>query len=109
MLVFFPNAGDTTDLVAVTDCDLGRMEKLQMRSFFAKDFDKHPTQWIKSGVSPARFRVKMTRWALKACKYMETQKGAMIVNAFKSCGFFNAMDGSEDHLIKIRGSFFGCC
>ena len=30
---------DTTDLIAVTDYDLGRMEKVHIRAQFVKDFD----------------------------------------------------------------------
>jgi hypothetical protein len=102
MPIFCPP--DTTDLVAVTDCDLGRMEKNLMRSYFVKDFNEHPKQWTDSGVSARDWRMKLTRWAVAARTAMEAQHGATIVKSFKSCGFYNALNKTEDKLIKIRGS-----
>ena len=77
---------DCTDLIAVTDCDLGRMEKTYIRSLFMKAFDLHPKQWA-DGVSAADWRVKLTHWASLGRRFMSIEKSSMIVNAFKSCGF----------------------
>ena len=103
MPIFCP--ADCTDLVAVTDCDLGRMEKSHIRASFMADFELNPKKWSEDGISASDWRVKLTHWAGMARTFMYVEKSAMIVNAFKSCGFFNSMAGTEDKLIKIRGHF----
>jgi len=62
-LAFTPE--NTTDLCAVTDYDIGRLDKTAMREQFLEDFRKRPMAWVKKGkdggVSESEFRVLLTR------------------------------------------------
>lgn len=95
---------NTTDLCSVTDYDLGRLDKAIIRNLFYDDFRQRKDDWLKSGkeggVSESQFRVILTKWVGKA---WSERKPDLIKSRFQRCGMFNAMDGSENGLIKVRG------
>ena len=58
--------------------------------------------WKNGKVSTAERRILMTKWlGISWEEYCKTNQKT-ITNAFKRCGMYNALDGSESHLIKIR-------
>ena len=58
-------------------------------------------EWKNGKVTAGERRILMTKWLGNAWDEMKTQQ-KMITDAFKRCGMYNALDGSERHLIKIR-------
>ena len=46
-------------------------------------------------------RILMTKWLGQSWEEYAKNHQAAITNAFKRCGMYNALDGSESHLIKI--------
>ena len=47
-------------------------------------------------------RILMTKWLGNSWEDFTKNNQEMITKAFKKCGMYNALDGSESHLIKIR-------
>ena len=43
----------------------------------------------------------MTKWWGQSCEEYTKNNQTTITHAFKKCGMYNALDGSERHLIKI--------
>lgn len=67
-------------------------------------FNKDPLKWSKSpkdgGISESDFRTLLIGWVKHAWLKRDT---TLITKNFKKCGFYNAMDGSENNLISVRG------
>ena len=57
---------NSTDLCAVTDYDLGRLDKKAIRDQFYNAFNDEPDEWVlpgdEGGVSESDFRVYLTKW-----------------------------------------------
>ena len=47
--------------------------------------------------------VFFAQWLSEAWEIVTDTRQDQITNAFQRCGMLNAIDGSEDHLIKIQG------
>ena len=54
------------------------------------------------GIVPTKRRILMTKWLGDAWEDFTQNKQETITKAFKKCGMYNALDGSESHLIKMR-------
>ena len=96
---------DCTDLCAVTDYGLGLALKRFMIADFQEDFEKRTDYWSGTPdgaktISASERRILFTKWLGNAWTKMCARQD-QITGAFKACGMFNAIDGSETHLIKL--------
>jgi hypothetical protein len=102
LLIFTPE--DCTDVVAVTDQGLGQKVKSRMRQKFDDDYDENPDRWEDGKVTIAERRALMVKWLSETWQELFSEGFQNTVSkAFKRCGMMNAIDGSEDHLIKLEG------
>ena len=51
--------GDCSDLCAVTDDDLGKLERGIVREKFVEDMDKNQQAWTEGGMSESQFRIRV--------------------------------------------------
>jgi len=58
--------------------------------------------WKNGKITAGERRILMTKWLGQSWEEYVKNHQATITNAFKRCGMYNALDGSESHLIKIR-------
>lgn len=102
-LCYTPEA--CTDLVAVTDCGLGNEVKRRMTRLYRDDLESpgRLEKWKNGLISASERRILMTKWLGEAWHDFTTNHQSKITAAFKHCGMYNAIDGSENHLIKLRG------
>ena len=101
-LVYTPE--NCTDLVAVTDAGLGNEVKKRMVKFYKSDLESSPErlyQWKNGKVSASERRILYTKWLAESWEDFTQNHQDQITKAFKKCGMYNAIDGSENHLIKI--------
>lgn len=103
-LVYTPE--NCTDLCAVTDYGLGATLKKLMVDQYEADFNTRVDYWSgnKNGdktISLSEKRILFTKWLGNAWETMSLHKQSQITNAFKGCGMYNSVDGSENHLIKL--------
>ena len=101
-LVYLPS--HSTDVGAVIDYDLGRIDKNIIREQYAVDFVKRPAFYVDAakdgGIKASQFRELLVSWVKLA---HSQRKPDLILKRFKNCGMYNAVDGTENHLIKVRG------
>ena len=101
-LVYTPE--NCTDLVAVTDAGPGNEIKRRMVALYKKDLESSPERlnmWKNGKVSASERRILYTKWLGESWEDFTQNHQDQITKAFKRCGMFNAIDGSENHLIKI--------
>lgn len=96
---------DCTDLCAVTDYGLGKTLKEFMVADFQEDFDRRTDYWSGTAdgaktISASERRILFTKWLGNAWTKMRARQN-QITTAFKACGMYNSIDGSENHLIKL--------
>ena len=73
-----------------------------MRRKFDDHYDCHEEEWDETGVSAAERRELYVKWLSESWKEFFENKGTDQVKlAFMRCGMLNAIDGSEDHEIKV--------
>lgn len=80
------------------------MEKERVRKCFREDFLKRTTFYTTSpklgGMNARNFRELLVNWSVIA----HSQRNSDVIRSrFKKCAFYNALDGSENELIAIRG------
>jgi hypothetical protein len=92
---------DCTDLCAVNDHHLGVIPKRHMKKQYNKEVQEDWKAWNET-ITASQKRIKYTHWLAQAWGDMKTRQKT-IHEAFVTCGVLNAIDGSEDHLIKING------
>lgn len=95
-----------TDLVAVTDAGLGNEIKRRMVKSYKNDLESSKERleaWKSGRVSASERRILMTKWLGDAWEDFCGNHQDQITAAFKRCGMYNALDGSESHLIKLQG------
>ena len=95
--------GDCTDLCAVTDDDLGKLERDIVKRKFEADLDANQKDWTEGCISESQFRVRIVNWASEAREEMAARHKQLIEDKFKECGMYNALDGSENGKLKVRG------
>ncbi len=61
-------------------------------------------QWKNGKVSASERRILATKWLGDAWEEYTSEHQDEITLAFKKCGMYNALDGSENHLIKVKGA-----
>ena len=96
---------DCTDLCAVTDDGLGFEIKRRMVKYYKDDLcssDARLEAWKNGKVPVSERRILATQWLSRAWKSYCKDHQAEITKAFKHCGMYNAIDGSESHLIRLR-------
>ena len=96
---------DCTDLCAVTDDGLGNDIKRHMVKSYKADLmssDERLEAWKTGKVSTSDRKILATKWSGDAWDDYCSNHPERITKAFKHCGMYNTMDGSENHLIKIR-------
>ena len=102
LLLYTPE--DCTDICAVTDHGLGKMVKDKVKGRFDEDFEEDPDKWVdQGGLSAADRRELYVKWLSESWKEVQAERQPQITKAFQRCGMLNAVDGSEDHLIKVEG------
>eukprot|EP00479_Gromia_sphaerica_P013267 TRINITY_DN7328_c0_g1_i1.p2 TRINITY_DN7328_c0_g1~~TRINITY_DN7328_c0_g1_i1.p2 ORF type:complete len:120 (-),score=18.40 TRINITY_DN7328_c0_g1_i1:350-709(-) len=102
LLVYTPE--NCTDLVAVTDAGPGNEIKRRMVKMYRNDLESSPErldQWMNGKVTTSERRILMTKWLGQSWDDFTENHQDRITKAFKQCGMYNAIDGSENHLIKI--------
>ena len=96
---------DTTDMCAVTDDGLGNEIKRRIVKSYQADLKSSSERleaWKTGKVSTSERRILATKWLGDAWDDYCSNHQDKITKAFKHCGMYNAVDGSENHLIKIR-------
>src|SRR5690606_1788679 len=85
--------------------DLGRKDKQNMKRYFHEDFQKRQKFYTlpptSGGMTAANFRELLVIWLKRA---HSKRNPDVIKDRFKKCGFYNALNGSENHLITVRGA-----
>jgi hypothetical protein len=98
--------GGCTDVTAVPDNDLNQEEKLILVAQYKKEKKHNHKIWRKTpaegGIRESGRRKKYARWVSEARKEFVVKYTPQILTKFQECGLANAMDGSEDHKIKIK-------
>ena len=78
--------------------------KDKMKRKFDEDFEENPDKWTEQGaLSAADRRELFVKWLSESWKEVQAEKQPQITKAFQRCGMLNAVDGSEDSLIKVQG------
>ena len=90
-----------TELGALTDVGPGKMIKGDMKSSFKKDYDNRTEDWADDKIPLSEIRVLLTKWLGDAWTRFCAEKTVYITERFKSVGFFNDLQGRENHLIKV--------
>ena len=71
---------------------------------FDDDFEENPDKWTEAGALTAADRRELfVKWLSESWKQVQAEKQPQIRKAFQRCGMLNAVDGSEDSLIKVQG------
>ena len=88
-----------TDVAAPIDHHVGARMKQKMKHLYVRDFAADMDAWC-FGLSNAERRMKIAKWVSEAWAGLK-EDGDFFKSVFQSTGFCNAMDGSEDHLVKV--------
>jgi hypothetical protein len=81
----------------------GKWSKM-IKSKFDEHFGEIPDLWTKDGLlSAADRRLLFVKWLSESWEDVTENRQEQITKAFQRCGMLNAIAGSEDHLIKIKG------
>ncbi len=103
LLIYTPE--DCTDLCAVTDAGLEKAIKDRMRAKFDAHYESNEDMWDDGKVSAAGHRALLVQWLSEAWEEFFAEGGEKrVLLAFQRCGMLNAVDGSEDHLIKVQNT-----
>ena len=103
-LAYIP--GDTTELCGVTDLGPGNEVKRRMTVMYGDDIKssvERLKKWKTGEVNTSERRILMTKWLGDAWDDYTKNNQDKITLAFKKCGMFNALDGSENHLVEVPG------
>jgi hypothetical protein len=88
-----------TDVAAPIDHHVGARLKEKMKHLYFRDFEENMDRWCYELTAQDR-RMKIATWLSEAWADLK-QDGRFFRAVFQSTGFCNAMDGSEDHLVKV--------
>lgn len=89
---------DCTDICAVNDHHLGKIVKDHMKASYRRDYQNNREAWRSMPLSEKR--IKYTFWLAEAWAHIKTMQES-ITAAFYACGVLGAVDGSDDHKIKL--------
>ena len=64
--------------------------------------DARLDQWKNGEVTASERRIVMTKLLAEAWEDYTSNHQDEIMKAFKHCGIYNALDGSENHLVRLR-------
>ena len=92
-----------TDCVSPCDHHLGAWIKEQMGVLFQDEILNNYDHWVGGGANFAGCRRKLIFWFLQVWKKFVVQKAHTIRQAFISTGFLIAMNGMQNHFIKLQG------
>ena len=99
-----------TDILAPVDHHVGLTHKKLIRVLYQQDIEESWRQWnlgsTEGGFSCSEKRIKLTEWAAAAWVYMSETPAyeKLFEHAFITTGWYPLnKDGSEDHLVKIKG------
>lgn len=101
-IIPFYTPPDSTDLCAVNDHHIGKMVKTRVKKLFKEKYLQTSQVWDEGEVSMSDKRVMMTKFLGEAWDSMKADHSS-VLKAFQACGACNAIDGSEDYLIKWPG------
>ena len=79
-----------------------------MVGYYKEDLESNEERlnlWKNGKITAGERRILYTKWLGRAFDDYTKNHPDEITKAFKRCGMFNAMDGSENHLIKLRKGF----
>ena len=77
-----------------------------MRKKYDAHFEDREDGWTDRTVSASERRILFARWLSEAWnEFIEEGGQKQITRAFQACGMLNAMDGSEDVLIRVPGIY----
>jgi len=83
---------------------LGKAIKDLMKAKYEADFDARHDDWVDGKIKAGERRVLMGKWLDEAwIEFFKNGGQAQVTKAFKRCGMYNAIDGSEDSEIRVQG------
>ena len=75
-----------------------------MRKKFYQHFEENEAVWLEGTITASERRVLDACWLSESVKDFYAEGGQeKVTAAFQRCGMLNAIDGSEDHLIRVPG------
>jgi hypothetical protein len=90
-----------TDVAAPIDHHVGARLKGIIKRLYVRDFAANIDQWVFE-LSASKRRMHIASWVSEAWAELK-EDSAFFKAVFQSTGFCNAMDGSENKLIKVGG------
>ena len=94
--------GGTTSRVQPLDVAINKTFKNRVRQAFEEHLHKNLQLYTEGKLTASDGRVLATKWVEDAWSGIKEEKG-MIIRPFVRCGLSNKLDGSEDHMVNIRG------
>ena len=84
---------------------LGKSIKDPMKAKFEAGFDDRHDAWCDGTIKAAsERRIFICTWLGESWdKFLEEKGQGQVTKAFKPCGMYNALDGSEDNEIHVQG------
>ena len=99
---------DCTDCISPVDHHVGRALQTKIAKFYQEAYDKHGDDWFEAGLEAREKRMLLAEWTSRAWREINTEceneEGSNLIHlAFVETGFLLALDGREDHLIRLQG------
>ena len=94
---------ECTDVVSPCDHHVGAELKRLMKIFFQADYEVNFAAWNNATLSASSRRQKMASWGAAAWAILR-EETELLKSAFVSTGFLINRNGTENHLIKLRGA-----
>ena len=91
-----------TSRVQQLDVVINKPFKNYVRGQFEKHIDEDLSLYVESKLTLADRRILTTKWVANVCDKIKVQKD-MIRKSFLKCGLTNALHGSEEEFLNIRG------
>ena len=92
----------TTSRVQPLDVAINKPFKTYVREQFEKHLNENLQLYLENKLTAGDRRILTTKWVANAWQKVKQNKD-LIIRSFLKCGISNSLDGSEDHLVNIRG------
>ena len=92
----------TTSRIQPLDVCINKPFKNHIRTQFEVHIDENLESYTDGKISTAQRRVLITKWVANAWQLIKEDK-RLIKRSFLKCGISNALDGSENDLVNIKG------
>jgi hypothetical protein len=94
--------GGCTSLIQPCDTTVNKPFKDHVKEVAAEHYNNNLDKWTEGKFTTLERRILMTQWVSTAWKRLACEK-LTIIDSFVKAGIAVAADGSEDHLISIKG------